>query len=98
MTNQVATPPTTRSSLLYAMGRLEALHEAQSKDIAELPDRVAATMNPRIEAVEKIAGGFDGRLRTVERWNWVHIGTNVAFVAIGGLILGLAPQVVHIRL
>lgn len=94
----ITQPLTTRSSLLYAMGRLEALHEAQAKDIEELPQRVADTMNPRIEAVEHLTGGFNKRLVSLERWNWVHVGTIGALVVLSGVAMGVAPQLIHIRL
>lgn len=91
--------PTIRpSSLLYAMGRLEAQNENQSREIAELPQRIADTVNPRLVAVEKLTGGFNTRLVALERWNWVHVGTVSALVVVIGAAMGLAPQLVHIRL
>lgn len=96
MTQPPNSPP--RSSLLYAMGRLEAQNENQSREIAELPQRIAAEVNPRIVAVEKLAGGFNQRLVALERWNWVHIGTIGGMVVLGGVAMGLMPQLVHIRL
>lgn len=69
--------PATRSSLLYAMGRLQALNETQSSQIAELPERVFERINPRLAAVETRGDGFETRIRALERWRWILLGGGV---------------------
>jgi hypothetical protein len=68
--------PTTksRSSVLYALGRLEAQNEEQRREIRELPEQIASLFTPRLVAIEGTLGDHSKRLAVVERRWWILIG------------------------
>jgi hypothetical protein len=74
-----------RSSLLYAMGRLEAVNQQQSEEIKALPERVAAMFLPRVLALETASGNHEVRLKALERWKWTLAGGGAVILTIATL-------------
>lgn len=72
--SEPAKTPGGRSSVLYALGRLEAQNEEQTKKIEGLPALVAEMFNPRITLVENTLTDHSRRLSIVERRWWILVG------------------------
>lgn len=100
MTPDTDSPPAaTRSSVLYALGKLTAETEAHRKEIARvadaqeaLPDRVVAAINPRFVAIETRQAKDEDRISSLERWMWLHAGgLGVIVTGLGWAILVVKP-------
>lgn len=76
MTDTTGLPTTTssRSSVLYALGKLEAIVASQAEAIRALPAEINAIFVPRFSALEAQGRDFEGRLRSLERRYWVMAG------------------------
>jgi hypothetical protein len=66
--------PTGRSSVLYALGRLEAQNDEQRREIAALPIRIGDLFTPRLAAIEGNLGEHGRRITVVERKVWIGMG------------------------
>lgn len=78
-----ATPSTAgRSSVLYALGRLEAQNDEQRKDIASLPGRIAELFTPRLVAIEGTLADHSKRLTLVERRVWLATGAVITITTL----------------
>lgn len=89
MTEFTPEPPSAsknRSSVLYALGMLTAVTQAQREDLISLPDRIVATISPRLVALEATSLGHAGRLARMEERQWLIIG-GLTLAYIGGPIL-----------
>lgn len=99
----VETPASSRSSILYAMGKLTAetsqlaaehvrLREAQE----ELPEKIALAMSPRFTAIETKQIVDSGRIDALERWRWKAAGGLVVIVMGVGWGLSLVKPLIPI--
>jgi hypothetical protein len=74
-----------RSSVLYALGRLEAQNDEQRKEIASLPGRIAEMFTPRLVAVEATLMDHGKRLTVVERRIWLAMGAVATVTTLIGI-------------
>jgi len=87
MSDQNETPSVaTRSSVLYALGRLTAETQAHKETLQELPERIVAILSPRLAALETGHSGHDVRLTRLEERQWIIIG-GLTLVSVGTPIL-----------
>lgn len=82
-----ATPSNHRSSsLLYALGRVEAQVAAQAETIKDLPAQIVAIIEPRLAMIPD----HETRLRSLERTRWVVFGGGGLAVIVIGWLVNLA--------
>lgn len=86
-----------RSSLLYAMGRLEGLQQEQSRKLDDLPSVILAQINPTLVAIQGRQGDHEKRIRSLERWRWILAGGSGLVLTVATLGQGLLPVIVHWR-
>lgn len=67
-------PPTGRSSVLYALGRLEAQNDEQRKEIASLPGRIAELFTPRLVAIEHTLVDHGLQIAQLQKRWWIISG------------------------
>jgi hypothetical protein len=67
-------PSPGRSSVLYALGRLEAQNDEQRKEIASLPGRIAELFTPRLVAIEHTLVDHGAQLVALQRRWWIITG------------------------
>lgn len=67
-------PSPGRSSVLYALGRLEAQNDEQRKEIASLPGRIAELFTPRLVAIEHTLVDHTAQLTALQRRWWIISG------------------------
>ena len=89
--HMVDVPDTTpaaasRSSVLYALGRLTAETQAHKETLQELPERIVAILSPRLAALESGHASHDVRVTRLEERQWLIIG-GLTLVAVGTPIL-----------
>lgn len=78
--------PTTRSSVLYALGKLTAETQAHKEALSELPERIVAILSPRLAALESGHSGHDVRIARLEERQWLIIG-GLTLLSVGTPIL-----------
>lgn len=87
MTEATSSSGGNRSSVLYAMGKLEATVAAQVDTIRELPERVLAVIAPQLVEMRAMGADHEGRLRSLEKQRWVLAGGgSLAVLALGWFI------------
>lgn len=74
MSDPSTTPPGKGSSVLYALGRLEAQNDEQRREIASLPGRIAEVFTPRLVAIEGTLTDHGRQLILLQRRWWMIIG------------------------
>lgn len=63
-----------RSSVLFALGRLEAQNDAQRSEIASLPGRIAELFTPRLVAIEGTLADHTKQIAILNRSRWFILG------------------------
>jgi hypothetical protein len=76
----------TRSSVLFALGRLTAETASHRETLRELPERIVALLSPRLAALEDAHAGHNLRLARLEERQWLIIG-GLTLVAVGTPVL-----------
>lgn len=88
-------PPSTRSSILFALGQLSAQVQSQAEALKSVPDQVAASMLPKLTQMDLLLLNHGQRLDTIERRMYLVWGGGVVLVGLGGVILKFYPMLVH---
>lgn len=93
------TPPPSRSSLLYAFGKLTAETANHAQEIARLreaqeavPAKVIAGLAPQLSALQSGHEKLDRRVGTLERRQWLVWGGGATLLAIIGWAIELKPH------
>lgn len=71
--------PSSRSSVLYALGKLEALVDTHKETIQAIPVQVVALLQPQITAIVTDVDALKRWKSTMEQRYWVLLG--------GGLVV-----------
>lgn len=81
--------PTTRSSVLYGLGKLAAETAAHGQEIArlreaneEIPARVIAGLAPQLASIQGTLSLHDRRIGTLERRQWLVWGGGATVLAL----------------
>lgn len=89
---------TPRSSVLYALGRLDAKVEDHAKAIEAIPQQVAAIINPRLVALEATSSDYGRRIHSLERRQWLWLGGGTVLVVLSGYAIQFVFPVHHLAL
>lgn len=88
-------PPSTRSSVLFALGQLSAQVQAQAEELKTVPDRVATSMAARFAHHDLLLTNHGQRLDTIERRMYLVWGGGAVLVAVGGVALKFGPLLIR---
>ncbi len=83
-TEALPTPAPPRS-VLYAIGRLEALVAAQAENLKDLPIRVLEVITPKLVMVED----HEKRIRALEVQRWMLSGGMLVIVTAIGWVISI---------
>lgn len=87
MTDATQATTSSRSSMLYALGKLEAVVAGQADTIKELPVRILEVIMPQLLPIKD----HETRIRALERQRWILVG----IVSLGGTLVGLYEKSGH---
>lgn len=95
MTDQ---PPTSRSSVLYALGMLAGETQGHAAEIVRLresserlPGQIVEALSPRFASIEADLTQHDTRIHALEKRQWLWLGGGTVIIA----LVGWTVQVVH---